>query len=123
MTDQQEPRDQSTADDLAAEFENLGKNLKEAFRKLWESEGRKSLQKDLEAGLSRIGESIDQAVEELKDSPTGQRLKSKAGDLQQRLHKGEVGDTLRSDVVKVLRKINEELEKIASQVSSKAGEV
>lgn len=122
MADQQEPRDQSTADELAAEFENLGKNLKEAFRKLWESEGRKSLQKDLEAGLSRIGESIDQAVEELKESPTGQRLKSKAEDLQERLQKGEVGETFRSDVVKVLRKINEELEKIASQVSSKTGE-
>lgn len=122
MTDQQEPRDQSTTDELAAEFENLGKNLKDAFRKLWESEGRKSLQKDLEAGLSRIGESIDQVVEELKESPTGQHLKSKAEDFQERLQKGEVGETFRSDVVKVLRKINEELEKIASQVSSKTGE-
>lgn len=122
MTDQQEPRDRSTADDLAAEFENLGRNLKEAFQKLWESEERRNLQKDMEAGLSRIGESIDQVVKEIQESPAGQRLKSRAEDFQERLNKGEVGETLRSDIVKVLRKINEELEKIVSKVSSKAGE-
>lgn len=120
MTDQQTPQEQSTPDDLVAEFENFGRNLKESFRKLWESEERKNWQQDLEEGLSRIGESIDQAVKEFQESPAGQRVKTSAEDFQERLRMGEVGESLRSEMVKVLRKINAELEKIAGQFASRS---
>lgn len=119
MADQQEPQDETTPENLAAEFENLGRNLKETFLKLWESEQRKNLQKDLEEGLSKFGESVNQAVKEIQESSAGQQVKTSAEDFQERLRSGEVGDALRSDLVKVLRKINEELERMTSKVSSK----
>jgi len=50
-----------------------------------ESEERKRLQSELEAGLSEFSTSIDQAAKDFKESSTGQRIKEEATDLHERL--------------------------------------
>jgi len=100
-------------EDLTAEFRNLGKNLKSILRSAWESPERKKLQQEIETGMTELGSSLDQAVNELKDSPTGQRLKEDARDFQERLRSGEVDKRIREDLLSVMQRFNAELEKVA----------
>lgn len=112
MSEQPEPQEEFTSGDLASEFQELGKNLKNFFVNAWESEQRKNLQKELEDGFSELGESLKQTAEEIHDSDTGQRVKAEAEDFRDRVRSGEVETKIREDILAVLHKVNFELGKI-----------
>ena len=115
MSDTTPPKSESNSDDLAAEFRNLGNNLKEILQSAWESEERKKLQQEIEVGLADLGKSLDNTVEEFKVSPAGQRLKTEVQDLHQRVRSGKVETELRENLLSVLRKVNSELEKASTR--------
>ena len=112
MSEQPEPQEGSSSGDLASEFQELGKNLKNIFVNAWESEQRKNLQKELEEGFSELGDSLKQTAEEIHDSDAGQRVKAEAEDLRDRVRSGEVETKIREDILSVLHKVNSELGKI-----------
>ena len=107
--------DASTSD-VTSEFRLLGQNLKEILQSAWESEERRKLQREIEAGLSELGRTLNQTVEEVRESPTGQRIKSEAEGLRGRIHSGELESQLREDLLSALRRVNAELEKAASKM-------
>jgi hypothetical protein len=93
----------------------LGKNLKEIVRGAWESEERHKLQQEVENGLSELGKSLTQAINDLRDSSTGQRLRAEVEELHTRIRSGEVEAEARENMLGVLRKINAELAKAIPQ--------
>lgn len=105
--------DENSAEDVSAEWQNLGQNLKNVFQNTWESEERRKLQEDIEAGLSDFASSINKAVEDFKETPTGQRLKTDVEDFHERVKSGEVEVKAREELAAVLQKINSELEKVS----------
>ena len=107
------PPERERREDLAEEFRNLGNNLKSILLTAWESPERKKLQQEIETGMTDLGNSLDQTVREFKDSPAGQRLKEDARDFQERLRTGEVDKRIREDLLTVMRRFNEELEKVS----------
>jgi phenylalanyl-tRNA synthetase alpha subunit len=111
MSETPEPHAEESAENLASEFQNLGDNLKRFFVNAWESEQRKTIQAEIEAGLSDLGDTLKQTAEEIQDSETGQRLKTEAIDFRDRVRDGEVEQKVRSDLTKFLQKLNKELEK------------
>jgi hypothetical protein len=98
-------------EDVAAEFSALGKNLMTLLQSAWESEERRKLQGEIEAGLTELGNTLNQAVTDFRESPTGQRLKEEAEGLRTRVRSGEVETEIREELLVVLRRINLELEK------------
>ena len=112
MSDTPDPKEEYTADDLASEFHHLGDNLKKIFISAWESEQRKNLQKEIGEGLAELGDSLKQTAEEIQDSETGQRVKSEAEELRDRVRSGEVEEKIRSDLQSIFHKLNKELEKV-----------
>lgn len=117
----EEPRPgEKPGGDVASEFIHLGENLKNVLQAAWESEERKRLQKEIEAGLVELGRSLNQTVKEYQESPAGQRLRSEAEELRGRIRSGEVEASLREHLLAVLRKVNAELEKAAGEVSREA---
>jgi hypothetical protein len=69
--------------------------------------------------MSDLGNTLNQAVNEYKESPAGQRLKEDARDFQDRLRTGEVDKRIREDLLSVLQRFNAELEKVARPRESK----
>jgi hypothetical protein len=122
MNDQETRDSQGRSGEVASEFKDLGDNLKSILQHAWESEERKNLQREIETGLANLGKTVDEAVTEFKQSDTGQRLKTEAQDLQQRIRSGEVEASLREDLLAALRKVNSELEKILSRKPGSGGE-
>jgi hypothetical protein len=108
------PADKAPADDIAAEFRQLGNHLKTILQTAWESEERKKFQQEVQAGLTELGDSLNKAITEFKTSPTGQRMKSDVEDFQTRLRSGEVETQAREELLTVLRKVNDELQKATS---------
>lgn len=111
MTESPDPKTEKSAEDLASEFQHLGDNLKKFFVNAWESEQRKTLQKEIEEGLSDLGDTLKDTVIEIQDSETGQRIKSDAEDFRDRVRHGDVEQKVRSDLTSILQKLNSELEK------------
>jgi hypothetical protein len=115
------PEDASQSD-VTSEFRQLGQHLKEILQAAWESEERRKLQREIETGLSELGKSLNQTVEEFRESPTGQRIKAEAEDLQGRIRSGELESQLREDLLSILRRVNTELERAAERPATDAGE-
>lgn len=112
MSDIPDPQKESPPEDLASEFQNLGENLKSIILGAWESEQRQNLQKDIEEGLAGLGSSLKQTANEIQESDAGQRVKTEAEDLRDRVRSGEVETKIRSDLQSVLHKLNKELERV-----------
>ena len=105
--------DDNPSEDASSEWQDLGQNLKNIFQNTWESEERRKLQEDIEAGLADFASSINKAVEDFKETPTGQKLKTDVDDFHERVKSGEVESKAREEVAAVLRSINSELEKVS----------
>ena len=123
MTESPDPKTEKSAEDLASEFHHLGDNLKKFFVNAWESEQRKTLQTEIEEGLSDLGDTLKDTAAEIHDSETGQRIKSEAEDFRDRVREGDVEQKVRSDLTSFLQKLNTELEKaIPSDQPSRSNE-
>jgi hypothetical protein len=101
--------------DLADELRALGDNLKTILQTAWESEEAKKLRQEIEMGLTDLGKAANDAVNEFNASETGERFKADMQDFKTRVESGEVETKARSEIHKVLRTLNTELEKAASQ--------
>lgn len=111
MSETPDQKPEMSPEDLASEFHNLGDNLKKFFVNAWESEQRKSIQSEIESGLSELGDTLKNTANEIQESETGQRLKSEATEFRDRVRDGEVEQKVRSDLTNLLKKLNSELEK------------
>jgi hypothetical protein len=111
-------KDQTIAD----EFRNLGMNLVNTMRSAWESPERKKFQQEIEDGLSALASTIRMEASTFSDSPTGQRLKTDLNDLQERMRTGEVETKAREEIIKALKIINTELEKVSVKWNAPSSE-
>ena len=96
--------------DIASEFRQLGENLVNTLRSLWESPERQKLQDEIENGLGEMAVTLKAEASAFKESPAGQRIKSDLQDLQVRMDSGEV----REELLKALKLINSEMQKVTS---------
>lgn len=104
---------------VSAEFRKLGKNLTEVLRSAWDAPERKRLQQEVVTGLSELGITIREEVETFKESPTGQRIKSNAQTMGQKVRasSGEVENRVREDLLSALRTMNDQLQKAIEKMS------
>ena len=97
-----DPAPENTSD-IASELRELGKTLADVLRNAWQSDERKRVQAEIEAGLVDARDSLKQAAEDFSQSETGQTLKNDLQEFQQRLQSGEVETKLRGEILTALR--------------------
>jgi paraquat-inducible protein B len=114
--------EQQSGDNLSEEFRNLGHNLMNAMRAAWDNPERKKLQQEIEAGLDEFTSTVKEEADHFSQSPTGQRIKSDIGDLQERVRSGDVETKIRDDLLAVLRSVNTELEKASANLKTEEAE-
>jgi hypothetical protein len=112
--------------DISSQFRELGENIKNFFHTAWESEESQKFRQELQNGLNELGRATNEAVDEFKTSPTGQKIKSEADEFINRVETGEVEAKAREEISKVLDFINQELgslnQKIKPQEASAEAE-
>lgn len=109
---------QASQNEIADELREMGTNIMNFLQALWESQERKRVQKDIEAGLANLGTSINQAAKEFQQSPTGQRVKDEFEEISERIRTGEIETNIRRDFMAALKTANAELEKALNKMSS-----
>lgn len=102
---------------LRDEFDALGKNIKEAFTGVWESEDRKRISSQIEAGISEVGEAISQAGTDIRESETGKQMRDEIDGVADRIRTGELREKFEQDLVSILRSVNTEIEKATEGLS------
>lgn len=104
------------------EFERLGENLRQAVEAAWQSEERKRISEDLQAGIEEFGETLNRTANEFIESPTGKRMRAEVDDFSRRVQEGEVADKVESELLSVLDRLNKKLEEVISSMASDAGD-
>jgi len=99
---------------ISDEFRAIGENLLKALNSIWDSPERKKLQQEIEDGLNQLATTLKSEASTLSESPTGQQLKSDFEDLRQRVRSGEAEAKAREELLKALKLINAELDKVTS---------
>ena len=105
--------------DLGEEFRNLGDNLKQVLQEAWRSEERIRLQEEIESGLSDAAATLRTAAADFEQSPAGERMKVEMQDLGEKMRDGRLQDDVRSELVEMLRKLNDELKAAAARLSDR----
>lgn len=114
MTEENSPKN-----DLRSEFQAFGDNLKKVIDKAWESEHRVNVQSDIEDGINELSRALNAFVSDVRESETGQKLKEELDEFGERVRSGDVEDKARSELMKVMQKLNAELEKAAESIKQK----
>lgn len=104
-------------DNLRDEFRALGENLKSIINAAWESEERRKLQEDIEAGMRELGIAMNDFADEIRSSQAGETIRREAADFQERVKSGEVEEKARHEIVKVLQGLNAEISKAVDRMS------
>jgi hypothetical protein len=101
---------------LTEAFRKLGTSLVETIHVAWNSPERVKLQQEIEAGLTDVSETLKVEINQIKESPAGQQLKSDFDELKDRVNSGEAETQFRQELLKALNIANTELEKVASRL-------
>jgi hypothetical protein len=104
-------------DNLTDEFRSLGRNLLNTLQAAWDRPERKNLSQEIETGLTELINTLKDEAGNLASSPTGQKVKTEAEDLRQRVQTGEVDTAVRSELLKALQTVNAELAKAVSRLA------
>lgn len=105
---------------ISDELRKLGDTLNLFMKTAWESPERQHIQHELETGLETLSTSLNQAADEFAKSQAGQQVKSELEDFSQRLSNGEVETKVKNEVIYLLGKINNNLEQVANQWSTRS---
>lgn len=100
---------------LSEEFRALGENLLKTLHSVWDSPERRKLQQEIEDGLNQLATTLKSEASSFNESTTGQQLKSDFEDLRQRVRSGEAEAKAREELLKALKLINTELDKVTSR--------
>ncbi len=122
MSEQNQSGSDPSKSDIAEELRILGKNLKDALQSAWDSEERKKLQSEIQAGLADLGVTLNQASDDFKRSQAGQQFKEDMADFRRRVHSGEVSTKVHDELINALRLANIELSKLNARRSASQGQ-
>ena len=104
--------------DVASQFHELGENIKSFFQSAWTSEESQKFRQEIQDGLSDLGKAVNEAVEDIKTSEAGQKIKVEAEEFKTRVKTGEVEEKAREEVSKVLDFLNAEIGKLNEKMKS-----
>lgn len=122
MTEQENASQEGSHQPIESEFKRLGDNLQKAIKAAWDSEERKSISLEIEEGLKSVGEAVNKAADDIANSETAQKVRGEVEETAERVRSGEFADKARQELVKLLDKLNSELEEAAAKWRDEPGE-
>lgn len=97
--------------DLVNELNKLGENLGNLLRSAWESEERKSVEREISAGLEQMSKKLGDAAEQMKTDSHVHEAKRKVKDAWETARGPQIVTELRQGVLETIKRINDDLAK------------
>lgn len=112
LPENERPKDEQV--DVAAEFAEVGRKMREAIETAWNSQERRKLQEDIREGLNRLANEVGEAGKNLRDSEVGQRVETSTKQTKDDFESGKIAEDMRRGLVKALRGLSDALDHMAS---------
>ena len=93
------------------ELNKLGENLGQLMRSVWESEERKSIEREMTHGVEQLAKQLNQTLEQLKTDATVGNAKKTVKEAWETARGPKIVSEVQQGVVDTLKKVNEELTK------------
>ncbi len=107
---------------LVEELNRLGSKFAEVVQVAWESDQRKKIEHDLRTGISSLATTLEEGLKKVSESPQTKDLFDKAEDVAEtvaeRVQKSQFAQDVADGLVKGLRTLTEQVDKLASELQS-----
>ncbi len=100
--------------EFAQELNRLGENLCALIRSYWESEERKSIDREVTKGLEQFSKAVSDTIEQLKQDEKLKKAKDGVRNVWQTAHGPQLVSEMRGGILDTLRAINNELARAAT---------
>ena len=107
--------DSQAEPDLEEELRSLGKRFADVVQAAWASEERQRVESELRDGLRRFSEEVGRVYERTRESPAGERVRSKLDEARSRATESDAARRSRETLVQGLRRLSEELARLADR--------
>jgi hypothetical protein len=98
---------------LVSELSRLGENLGKLVKAAWESDERKTVEKELKSGLDKLNQHINRAVEQTKAEESLTKARETVQDAWTTAHGPQVLREMQAGLVDSLKRFNDEIAKRA----------
>lgn len=109
--------------DLVTELSRLGSSFLNVAREAWNSEERKQLEKDVKTGLTSLVNTLEENFKQVSESEQTKEFVNKAedvvGNVAEKVRQHQVARDLGAGLIKGLRSLSEEIDKLASELQRK----
>ncbi|MCS6849019.1 MAG: hypothetical protein RMN52_15040 [Anaerolineae bacterium] len=96
---------------IERELNRLGENLSNLFRAIWESEERKSIEREVTVNLERLNARMSEVVEKVRADKVATNLKQSVKEAWETAHGPQILNELQAGLADTLRRLNEEIAK------------
>jgi hypothetical protein len=103
---------ESPTTDLAAEFAELGRAMRNALNAAWHSEERHQLQSEIRSGLNQLADEMEAAAQKIRESEPGQQVETKIKAAHEDIQSGKMSEEVRSAVAKALRATRDAIDRM-----------
>jgi ElaB/YqjD/DUF883 family membrane-anchored ribosome-binding protein len=106
--------------EVGRQFQTLGESLAAAFRAAWHSEENRQRLGEMKSGLESIVDEVGKAIKEVAASPEAQQARDEADKALKSVQTAseQTIQEVRPQLVSALRQINDELQKLVSNIES-----
>jgi hypothetical protein len=109
--------------DLLTELTRLGGSFLNVAAAAWNSEQRKQIEKDVKSGLTSLVNNLEEGFKQVSESDQTKDFVNKAEDVvvgvAEKVRQHQVARDLGAGLVKGLRTLSEEIDKLANELQSK----
>jgi hypothetical protein len=96
-------------------FREMTQNLKKLVQAIWTDPALQSAQSEFLESLEAMRKGLEASVEDFADSEAGQRFQQDLKELNRKIQTGELEEKVRDEMVRGLRKANQELTDLANR--------
>jgi hypothetical protein len=98
---------------IETELNKLGENISNLLRAVWDSDERKSVEREVSANLNQLNQKMDEAVNKVKSDGTSENIKKNVQHAWETARGPQILAELETGLTQTLRKLNDEISKRA----------
>jgi hypothetical protein len=100
---------------IEEELRTLGRRFADVLQAAWESEERRKVETEIKDSMKRFSAEMDRLFERTRESPTGERVRTKFSGAKERAAESEAGRRTREALAQGLHRMSEELARLAER--------
>lgn len=103
---------------LEEELRTLGRRFADVLQAAWASEERRKVETEVRESMKRFSAEMERLFDRTRESPTGQRVRTKVGEARERAAESEAARRTREALAQGLHRMSEELARLADRFTS-----